>query len=199
MILTIHGKGYRCALIGYSRKSIDDYLIRADVHGTYVDFVCDEYAMFEEDRKHLSPKLFRNGEPVVNCVPKFPVLKNRCNLDPWGHYSSVIEATLLLDQKFDLNLPERLSLLQALAVTPNSSYLYVAASSALLHQKNIDKKHRKGYGFGFLVANLMVQIHSSLEKEKRTLPPIASAAIESTSFLQRTSGTKSVIVSWYYI
>ena len=97
MIVTIDGIRYRCAIIGYSRWSVDQYLVRADVHANYVDFVCNEYNAFEEERKFLSPSLFSKGDPVIQCVPRFLVLKNPCNLDPWGHYSSVIEATLQLD------------------------------------------------------------------------------------------------------
>jgi hypothetical protein len=167
----VEGTRFRCALIGYSRRSVDEYLVRADVHGTYVDFVCDEYDTFENERKHLSPSLFASGVPVTGSIPRFSVLANPCNLDPWGHYSSVIEATLLLDQKFKLNLPERLSLIRALAVTPNSTYLFVAAVSAIVQQGRIDPKHRQGYRFGFFLANLMIDIHAGLEKESRKLPP----------------------------
>jgi hypothetical protein len=168
----VEGTRFRCALIGYSRRSVDEHLVRKDVHGNYVDFVCNEYATFEDERKYLSPDLFSLGEPVMDCIPRFSVVKNPCNLDPWGHYSSVLESTLQLDRKFRLSLPERLSLLRAMGVTPNSSYLYVAAASSLLQQpRAINPKHRKGYRFGLLVANVMRDIHSSLEKEKRQLPP----------------------------
>ncbi len=81
----------------YSQRSVDKYLVRADVHGTYIDFVADEYDKFEDDRKVLSSALFSAGILVIECIPRFPVLKNPCHLDPWGHYSSVIESTLLLD------------------------------------------------------------------------------------------------------
>ena len=83
-------------------------------------------------------------------------------MDPWGHYSSVIESTLQLERKFKLNLPERTSLLRAMAVTPNSTYLYVAAATALLEQDDIDPQHREDFQFGMLVANMMVDIHRSL-------------------------------------
>jgi hypothetical protein len=171
MIVTIDGIRYRCAIIGYSRRSVDEYLVRAGVHANYVDFVCDEYNAFEEERKTLSPSLFSNGVPVSQCVPRFSVLKNPCNLDPWGHYSSVIEATLQLDRRFKLNLPERLSLLRAMAVTPNSAYLFVAAATTLLQVPRLNPKHRKNYRFGLLMANLMIDIHRSLEKEGKKLPP----------------------------
>jgi hypothetical protein len=49
MIVTIDGVRYRCAIIGYSRRSVDEYLVRADVHRTYIDFVCDEYDKFDEE------------------------------------------------------------------------------------------------------------------------------------------------------
>ena len=170
-IVVINGKRSRCAVIGYSRRSVDDYLVAAGVHGTYTEFICDEYEKFHNERKLLSPSLFSNGQPVVNCIPSFPVLKNACNMDPWGHYSSLIEATLLLDQRFRLNLPERLSLLRAMAVTPNSGYLYVAAAASLLQLRHLDSKHRKQYRFGLLMANTMQDISTSLNKEKRKVPP----------------------------
>jgi hypothetical protein len=95
--------------------------MKGKIHGPYVDFVCEKYSMFEEECKYLSPFLFSLGTTVVECIPKFEILKNPCNLDPWGHYSSLIEATLLLDRKYLLSLPERLLLLRAMAVTPNST------------------------------------------------------------------------------
>jgi hypothetical protein len=170
-IVVIDGTRYRCAVIGYSRRSIDEYLVRVDIHGTYVDFICDEYNLFDDERKHLSPALFDVGQPIVDCVPQFNVLKTPCNLDPWGHYSSLIESTLLLDQKYKLSLPERISLLRAMAVAPNSAYLYAAAAASLLQRRQLDKKHRKGYRFGLLLANVMKDIHLSLERQNKMLPP----------------------------
>ncbi len=78
--------------------------ICADVHGMYVDFICDKYNCFDNERKHLSPALFDLGQHIIDCVPQFAVLKNPCNLDLWGHYSSLIKAMLLLDQKYNLTI-----------------------------------------------------------------------------------------------
>jgi hypothetical protein len=170
-MVVVDGKRLRCAVIGYSRRSVDEYLNRAGEHGTYTKFVCNEYEKFHDDRKQLSPSLFSNGQLVVDSIPGFPVLKNPCNMDPWGHYSSLIEATLLLDRRFQLNLPERLSLLRAMAVTPNSGYLYVAAAASLLQRRHVNSNHRKQYRFGLLVAHTMLNISTSLNKEKRKVPP----------------------------
>ena len=115
-----------------------------EVHGPYVEFICNEYSKFPEEQKSLSPSLFSNGA-VVKCVPGLRLLQNPCNLDPWGHYSSIIEATLLLDRKFKLRLPEQLSLLRAMGVTPNGAYLYVAAATAFLEVSSINPRHRKAY------------------------------------------------------
>ena len=150
---------------------MDEYLVRADVHRTYIDFVCNEYNKFDEERKHLSPALFSLGVPVRNCIPGFAMHKNPCNLDPWGHYSSALESTLLLERKFKLSLPERLSLLRAMAVAPNSAYMYVAMASSLLQVRHLNPIHHKNYQFGLLLANLMTDIHKALVTEKRTLPP----------------------------
>jgi hypothetical protein len=170
-IVVVNGKRSRCALIGYSRRSVDEYLVRAGLHRTYIEFVCDEYDSFEDERKQLSPSLFADGQPVLHSIPRFLVIKNPCNLDPWGHYSGFIEATLLLDRRFQLNLPERLSLLRAMAVTPNSAYLYVAAAASLLQRRQLDPEHRKEYRFGLLMAHTMCDIALRLKQEKRQLPP----------------------------
>jgi hypothetical protein len=151
----VNGKRSRRALIGYSQRLVDEYLVCASVHENYIDFVCNQYEMFDEERKRLLPSLFTSSQPVIDCVPSFPVLKNPCNLDPWGHYSSVIEATLLLDRHFLLSLPERLSLLRAMVATPNSSYMFVAAAASLLQQPKLHPQHRKEYWFGLLLANTM--------------------------------------------
>jgi hypothetical protein len=123
------------------------------------------------ERKHLSRSLFSLGVQVRNCIPGFATKQNPCNLDPWGHYSSVIESTLLLERKFQMSLPERLSLLRAMAVAPNSAYLYVAAASSLLQVRHLNPIHRKNYRFGLLLANTMIDIHKALVTEKRSLPP----------------------------
>jgi hypothetical protein len=150
---------------------VDKYLVRAGVHGNYINFVCNQYELFDEERKRLLPSLFTSGQPVIACVPSFLVVKNPCNLDPWGHYSSVIEATLLLDRHFLLSLPEYLSLLCAMAVKPNSSYLFVTAAASLIQQPKLHPQHRKKYRFGLLLANTMRDIRSSLAADKRNNPP----------------------------
>jgi hypothetical protein len=48
-IVVVGGIRWLCALIGYSRKSVDDFLVRADIHGTYVHFICDEYDTFKDE------------------------------------------------------------------------------------------------------------------------------------------------------
>jgi hypothetical protein len=170
-VVILDGRRWRCAVIGYSRRFVDKYLVRASIHGNYINFICDEYDRFDDNRKCLSSSLFTTGHQVVHCVPSFKVVKNPCNLGPWGHYSSIVEMSLLLDWRFKLNLPERLSLLRAMAVTPNSAYLYVAAAAALLQESSINPKHRVDYRFGLLLAHTMLDIHSSLVAERRTNPP----------------------------
>ena len=58
-----------------------------------------------------------------------------------------------------------------MAVTPNSAYLFVSAATTLLQLPRLNQKHRKNYRFGLLMANLMIDIHQTLEKEGRKLPP----------------------------
>jgi hypothetical protein len=75
-------------------------------------------------KKAFSPELFHSGIPIKDCIPWLSIIKNKCNLDPWGYYSSIIGyTTLLLDEKCKLSLPERISLLlhTMAAVTPSSN------------------------------------------------------------------------------
>jgi hypothetical protein len=58
-----------------------------------------------------------------------------------------------------------------LGYAPISAYLYTAAAASLLQRQHLDLKHRKGYQFGLLLANIMKDIHLRLEEEKKTLPP----------------------------
>jgi hypothetical protein len=81
-IVTFDGVRYRCAFIGYSRWYIDEYLVRAEVHGTYIDFVCDKYGKFDKERKHLSPALFSTGTPVQTSIPLFEAYCIPYNMDP---------------------------------------------------------------------------------------------------------------------
>jgi hypothetical protein len=125
-IVTLDGIRYRCAIIGYSRRSaVDKYLVQAEVYGTYIDFVCDECGKFDEERKHLSPALFSRGTPIQTSIPLFEAYRIPCNMEPWVHYGSITEWALRLDCNFNLNHPERLSLVRAMAVAPNSAYLFV--------------------------------------------------------------------------
>jgi hypothetical protein len=169
--VVVDGTRFRCALIGFSRRSVDNFLENDNENKAYIDFVCDEYEKFTDERKHLSPTLFVEGTTVEDSIPKFPVIKNLCNLDPWGHYSSILESTLLLDRQYKLSLPERISLLRAMAVTPNSAYLFVAGAASLLQRPKLDTQHRSGYRFGLLLANVMRDIHQALLFEKKDLPP----------------------------
>jgi hypothetical protein len=169
--VVVDGTRFRCALIGFSRRSVDDFLENDNENKAYINFICDEYEMFDDGRKHLSPALFLEGTPIEDSIPKFPVIKNLCNLDPWGHYSSILQSTLLLDRKYKLSLPERLSLIRAMAVTPNSAYLFVAGAASLLQRPKLDPQHRSGYRFGLLLANVMKDIHLSLLAEKKHVPP----------------------------
>jgi hypothetical protein len=41
----------------------------------------------------------------------------------------------------------------------------------MLQEGKLDLKHQKGYHFGFLLASMMIDIHSSLVDKKRKLPP----------------------------
>jgi hypothetical protein len=74
--VVLYGVTYCCALIGYSRRSVDEYLVEANVHGTYIDFICSEYLLFPKERKQISP------------------------LSVIEYTLSVIEYTLLLDRKY---------------------------------------------------------------------------------------------------
>jgi hypothetical protein len=76
-----------------------------------------------------------------------------------------------IEPEFQLSLPERLSLLRAMAVTSNSPYLYVAAASSLLQIMHLNLIYCKNYQFGLLLANMMVDIHQALVNEKISLPP----------------------------
>jgi hypothetical protein len=171
MIVTINGVRYRCAIIGYNRQSVDEYLVRADVHRTYIEFACHEYDKFDEEQKHLLPTLFSSGVPVRNCIPGFAMLKNLCHLDPWLHYSGFLNSTVHLERKYQLSLQKRLSLLRAMAVTPSSAYMYVAAASSLLQVTHLNDINGKNYQFGLLLANMMVDIYQALVDEKRSLTP----------------------------
>jgi hypothetical protein len=58
-----------------------------------------------------------------------------------------------------------------MAVTPNSTYLYVAAATALLQQEELNPRHREDFRFGLLLANLMTNIHKSLIAQNKKMPP----------------------------
>jgi hypothetical protein len=152
--------------------------------------VCHEYDKFDEERKHLSPTLFSLGVPVRNCIPGFAMLKNPCHLDPWLHYSGFLDSTMHLERKYQLSLPERLSLLRAMAVTRNSAYLYVAAASSLLQVTHLNDIHKKNYRFGLLLANMMVE----MRREVCLLD--VSVAMQNIVSQKKKNGTNNVTGSY---
>jgi hypothetical protein len=179
--VTLDGVRYRCAVIRYGQRSVEEYLIWAEVHGTFIDFVRNKYENFDKEPKHVSPALISTGTPVQTSIPLFEAYHIPCNMDPWVHYRmlygplvhyrSITEWALCLDCNFKLNHPERLSLVLAMAVAPNSAYLFVAAALTLLQAGDLNTQHRQKYRFGLLVANLMVDISRALVAEKRRIPP----------------------------
>jgi hypothetical protein len=61
----VYRETYQCALIGHSQRSVDEYLVRTDVHGTcYVNLVRSEYLLFQNERKQITLLLFLSGVPV---------------------------------------------------------------------------------------------------------------------------------------
>ena len=164
------GKRKRAVVVVYGRKSIDDLSDRAERHGPYVDYLCEQYNAFPEERKVLDHRYLRSGVPV-NCVAGLNVLKVPCNLDPWGHYGSVTEYALRLQVKYNLSYPELVSVGRALGVTPNTSHHFVAAACCLLQQDTLDRRHRVDYRFGYLLANIMMEIDAKIRRERSPLPP----------------------------
>jgi hypothetical protein len=192
-IVTHDGVIYRCAVIGCSQRSVDQYLVWAEVHGTYIDFVCEKYEKFNEEGKHVSPALFSTGTLVQTSIPLFEAYRILCNMDPWVHYGSITEWALCLDCNFKLNHPERLSLLRAMAVAPNSANLFMAAASTLLQAGDLNTQDQQKYHFGLLLANLMVDISRALVAEKRQIPPRRyTIAMPHIKFRTNTNGIKIV-------
>ncbi len=58
-IVVINGKRSRCAVIGYSRRSVDDYLVAAGVHGTYTKFLATSMRSFTTKESYSRPPCFR--------------------------------------------------------------------------------------------------------------------------------------------
>jgi hypothetical protein len=93
-------------------------------------------------------------------LPGFFTVWNECNMDPTSYSMTNLDSTAMLGRVHNLSLPEMHSPQMAYHVLPHTCMFFGVASRMLLEVKTnpIPASYRKGYGFGFLFASVMVEL-----------------------------------------
>jgi hypothetical protein len=140
------------------RKSIDDYQTRCSECGEPLLATEKVYREMDVSRRSVTHALFEGKQ--VEYVPGFGCMQNECNMDPTSYIMLVLSCIVKLGLHFDLNLPELHSVQMAFQVFPHSCMFFGVATETLLHlnPSQIPSTYRRGYGFGHLLANLIVDL-----------------------------------------
>jgi hypothetical protein len=140
------------------RKSIDDYKLRCSEFGKPLLAIEQVYREMEPSRRSVTAELFLGEQ--VEYVPGFPTIRNECNMDPASYSMPVLSGTVWLGKHFNLSLPELHSVQIAFQVLPHSCMFFGVASEMLLQLKpsQIPADYRRGYGFGYLLACIVVDM-----------------------------------------
>jgi hypothetical protein len=93
-------------------------------------------------------------------VPGFFTIRNECNMDPMSYSLTILDSTARLGRDHNLSLPELHSVQMAYHVLPHTCMFFGVSSRMLLEAdtNQIPASYRKGYGFGFLLASVMVEL-----------------------------------------
>jgi len=167
----IGGVLYRCALVGNSRSSIDTVMDSLEVHGPYVNFSWNGYEEFEDHRKNLNQNNINKKSSHIYAVPSFSCLKQPCNVDPCGHIGTFVEWIARLHQSLNLTLLEKYSVWHAIGIVPHSPYVFGAACQALIQANKLHRSHRYRFNIGFLLANIMKIVKTTLNNDRRLENP----------------------------
>ena len=140
------------------RKSIDDYKLRCSNFGEPLLAIEQVYGEMNQSRRSVSCALF-DGNQVMH-VPGFWTIRNECNMDPTSYSMTVLDCTPMLGRHHNLSLPQLHSVQMAFHVLPHTCMFFGVASRMLLEVESsqIPASYRKGYGFGFLLASMMVEL-----------------------------------------
>jgi hypothetical protein len=100
------------------------------------------------------------GGGQIMHVPGFFTIRNECNMDPTSYSMTVLDSTARLGRDHNLSLPEMHSVQIAYHVLPHTCMFCGVASRMLLevNTNQIPASYQKGYGFGFLLASVMVAL-----------------------------------------
>jgi hypothetical protein len=140
------------------RKSIDNCKLRCSDFGEPLLAIEQVYGEMNQSGRSVSAALF-NGNQVMH-VPGFWTIRNECNMDPTSYSMTVLDCTLMLGRHHNLSLPELHSVQMAFDVLPHTCMFFGVASRMLLEVEpnQIPASYRKGYGYGFLLASMMVEL-----------------------------------------
>jgi hypothetical protein len=146
------------------RKSIDDYKLRCSDFGKPLMAIEEVYRQMEPCRRSISCALFQ--EEQTEYVPGFLTIRNECNMDPTSYSMPVLFYTARLGSHFNLNMPELHSVQMTFQVLPHTCLFFGVASQMLLELKpsQIPVNFRKGYGFRYLLASIIVDLFQLIRR-----------------------------------
>jgi hypothetical protein len=140
------------------RKSIDNYKLRCSDFGKPLLAIEQVYREMDPCRHLVTRGLFRGQQ--VEYVPGFLTIQNECNMDPSSYSMPVLGSTVRLGRHHNLSLPKLYSLQITFQVLPHSCMFFGIATEMLLQLQpsQIPATFRKSYGFGYLFANIVVNL-----------------------------------------
>ena len=159
---------FRFSAIGNSRLSIDHVYEKMQEQGPYIQNAWNQYQKLEEHRKSLTQKNIKPNATLVKGPSDVPCFKQPCNVDPCGHVGTFVEWIVRLNSKFNLSMLERISVVRAIGVLPNSPYVFGLACQALIQKRGtLERRHRLYFNFGYLLAKLITTVRQSLKDDSK--------------------------------
>ena len=175
-------KGWRVAVICYSRKSIGDYYNRLRIkYGPAVQFCLTVFDEFPNWRKHIDELMsklvdFQDNitHRLMKCGSRYASYKTfECHCDPVVYLSSVVDCVALLQMKYHLDYVEVVSILRAFAALPHAVYYFVLVTSMICNRiEKYDRMINKNRGVlvGYHFWKLMEKAYLSDIESKNSKP-----------------------------
>jgi hypothetical protein len=154
--------GERLVQVCYDRKSITDYYRRRDDVVPLLE-VCKEWMeKIPHCRRMLLPGVWQKGGPDGSTLPRnnhgLPVTQISCNMEVAGFYQPFISVLYHLHRKFDLDLPNALSVVCAMATYSYCALYALVAAEIVIHKV---RKQQGRQDIGYLLLTVMDLLEES--------------------------------------
>jgi hypothetical protein len=156
------GQCIRLSIILYSRKAIGDYLQTKQANEQSIKYVLDNVNSFKNC--YIDKSIFQSSFETVQNVQDIRLIKPHAN--PGPHASTVVDIICKFSVRFNCDLIEIISLLQASNSTPGAPFYFHKALSAIIKQG----AQKRGSLVGFEVAQNAASLWLQNGKESNVRP-----------------------------